>query len=175
MNDDDQSGETSADCNRRIGAGLRSIRRQRKLTLLEVEVEVEVEVDSGAEFKPSVLGAYERGERAISVPRLARLARLYSVPIEQLPPHEYSTADRVMNGDSALIAVDLVKLAELTIGPFDKLQRFSRMLEIDRHDLNGQGHHRTCGRSSDAGADSRGLDRRGSQYDGPARPAVRGT
>lgn len=132
MNDDDQSGETSADYNRRIGARLRSIRRQRKLTL------VEVEVDSRAEFKPSVLGAYERGERAISVLRLARLARLYSVPIEQLLPHEHSTADRVLNGDSAPIAVDLVKLAGLTIGPFDKLQRFFRLLEIERHDFNGK-------------------------------------
>ena len=43
-----------------------------------------------------------------------------------------------MNGDTALIAVDLVKLPELTIGPFDKLQRFFRMLEIDRHDFNGK-------------------------------------
>ena len=38
------------------------------------------------EFKASVLGAYERGERAISVPRLQRLARFYSVPVDQLLP-----------------------------------------------------------------------------------------
>ena len=33
-----------------------------------------------------MLGAYERGERAISVPRLQRLARFYNVPVDQLLP-----------------------------------------------------------------------------------------
>ena len=41
---------------------------------------------SSQEFKASVLGAYERGERAISVPRLQRLARFYNVPVDQLLP-----------------------------------------------------------------------------------------
>ena len=41
---------------------------------------------SEQEFKASVLGAYERGERAISVPRLQRLAKLYDVPVDNLLP-----------------------------------------------------------------------------------------
>ena len=48
----------------------------------------EVESVSRQEFKASVLGAYERGERAISVPRLQRLARFYSVPVDQLLPYD---------------------------------------------------------------------------------------
>ena len=48
----------------------------------------EVEASSGQEFKASVLGAYERGERAISVPRLQRLARFYNVPVDQLLPRD---------------------------------------------------------------------------------------
>ena len=40
---------------------------------------------SGEEFKASVLGAYERGERAISVARLQRLARFYGVPGRPAP------------------------------------------------------------------------------------------
>ena len=47
---------------------------------------------SQQEFKASVLGAYERGERAISVPRLQRLARFYHVPVDQLLPRTRAPA-----------------------------------------------------------------------------------
>ena len=53
-----------------------------------------VEAMSDQEFKASVLGAYERGERAISVPRLQRLAKLYDVPVDQLLPHDDVDEDR---------------------------------------------------------------------------------
>ena len=65
---------------RKVGERLRGIRRQKRLSLQDVEA------DSLQEFKASVLGAYERGERAISVPRLQRLARFYNVPVDQLLP-----------------------------------------------------------------------------------------
>ena len=64
---DEESEEVSA-YGRRVGERLRSIRRQKRLSLQDVEA------TSSQEFKASVLGAYERGERAISVPRLERLA-----------------------------------------------------------------------------------------------------
>jgi ribosome-binding protein aMBF1 (putative translation factor) len=63
--DDPPDGRVSAS----FGARLRAVRRQQHLSLHDVEVA------SNLEFKASVLGAYERGERAISVPRLQRLAR----------------------------------------------------------------------------------------------------
>ena len=56
------------------------MRKQMRLSLQAVEAMSE------QEFKASVLGAYERGERAISVPRLQRLAKLYDVPVDQLLP-----------------------------------------------------------------------------------------
>src|SRR5262249_56952211 len=65
---------------RYVGERLRAIRRQKGLSLHDVEAR------SNQEFKASVLGAYERGERAISVPRLLRLAELYRVPADQLLP-----------------------------------------------------------------------------------------
>ncbi|MGH2706856.1 MAG: helix-turn-helix domain-containing protein, partial [Actinomycetota bacterium] len=65
-----------------VGERLRNVRLQKGLSLHEVEV------NSGQEFKTSVLGAYERGERAISVPRLHRLARFYGAPIDQLLPRD---------------------------------------------------------------------------------------
>ena len=70
---------------RRVGERLRSIRRQKRLSLQDVEA------NSAQEFKASVLGAYERGERAISVPRLQRLARFYNVPVDQLLPADRGT------------------------------------------------------------------------------------
>lgn len=63
-----------------LGGRLRAARRHRGLSLTEVE-----EV-SGQEFKASVLGAYERGERALSVQRLVRLAALYEMPVKHLLP-----------------------------------------------------------------------------------------
>src|SRR5207248_6339779 len=72
---------------RRVGERLRAIRKQKGLSLQEVEGA------STQEFKASVLGAYERGERAISVPRLQRLARFYNVPVDQLLPRDASEID----------------------------------------------------------------------------------
>jgi transcriptional regulator with XRE-family HTH domain len=63
-----------------LGGRLRAARRQRGWSLSDVESM------TGGEFKASVVGAYERGERAISVQRLVRAADIYSVePVELLP------------------------------------------------------------------------------------------
>src|SRR5216684_2233966 len=67
---------------RRVGERLRNVRKQQRLSLQAVEAA------SDEEFKASVLGAYERGERAISVPRLQRLAKFYNVPVDQLLPRD---------------------------------------------------------------------------------------
>ena len=67
---------------RQVGDRLRNIRRQQGLSLQAVEAMSE------REFKASVLGAYERGERIISVLRLQRLARLFGVPVDQLLPRD---------------------------------------------------------------------------------------
>src|ERR1700736_1435387 len=66
----------------RVGERLRNVRKQQRLSLQAVEGA------SNQEFKASVLGAYERGERAISVPRLQRLAKFYNVPVDQLLPRD---------------------------------------------------------------------------------------
>ena len=69
--------------NQAVGRRLRAIRKQKGLSLQDVEAVSE------QEFKASVLGAYERGERSLSLPRMQRLAGFYGVPIDQLlPPDE---------------------------------------------------------------------------------------
>jgi transcriptional regulator with XRE-family HTH domain len=61
-----------------IGESLRKARRRQGLTLRDVGRL------SGGMFKPSALGGYERGERAISLERFGSLAVLYGIPADQL-------------------------------------------------------------------------------------------
>lgn len=56
---------------------MREVRRERRLALADVESR------SGREFKASVLGAYERGERQISVARLAKLVAIYELTLPE--------------------------------------------------------------------------------------------
>src|SRR3954454_1273562 len=96
---------------RHVGYRLRAIRRQKGLSLHEVEAR------SDQEFKGSVLGAYERGERAISAPRLLRLAELYRVPPDQFHPRgghdlEIDLTEPIgMAGDG--FPIDLMRLHDI--------------------------------------------------------------
>jgi transcriptional regulator with XRE-family HTH domain len=59
--------------NREVGSRLRQLRRARGLALSDVEAR------SRGELRASVVGAYERGERTLSVSRLLGLAAVYEV------------------------------------------------------------------------------------------------
>lgn len=117
-----------------IGERLRAIRRQKRLSLQEVEAL------SNKEFKASVLGAYERGERAISVPRLIRLSTVYGVPSEQLLPRD----DSIDLTDARAIdlvggfSVDLVRLQGLNTPEAQILRRYTERVQIYRQDFNGR-------------------------------------
>ena len=128
--DDDAS---SSPYSRKVGERLRVIRRQKRLSLQEVEA------SSTEEFKASVLGAYERGERAISVPRLERLAKFYNVPVDQLLPREDVTIPaEVESQQNKKLAIDLLKLTQLSGQPFEMLTRFLKMIQVQRQDFNGK-------------------------------------
>jgi transcriptional regulator with XRE-family HTH domain len=120
---------------RQVGERLRVIRKQKRLSLQEVEAQ------SDQEFKASVLGAYERGERALSVPRLDRLAMFYAVPIEQLLPREVSGSEASAALEAPSIkklAIDVVKLVQLKGAPFEMLSRYLRLIQVQRQDFNGR-------------------------------------
>ena len=119
---------------RMVGERLRSIRRQKRLSLNEVEAE------SNEEFKASVLGAYERGERAISVPRLERLAKFYGVSIDQLLPRDPMRVEDNQPGASGptKIRIDVAKLSTFPEAKFQMLERFLRMIQVQRQDFNGK-------------------------------------
>src|SRR5438046_10083508 len=61
-----------------LGARLRSIRQQQGLSLQGVEEK------SAGRWKAVVVGSYERGDRAVTVSRLAELADFYRVPVAEL-------------------------------------------------------------------------------------------
>lgn len=79
--------------NASLGGRLRVARRQRGWSLGEVETFTE------GEFKASVVGAYERGERAISVRRFVRLAEIYRVEPANLLPSAPVDGDVVIDLD----------------------------------------------------------------------------
>ncbi|HUG31425.1 MAG TPA: helix-turn-helix transcriptional regulator [Acidimicrobiia bacterium] len=68
------------DFNYALGQRLRAARRHRGWSLGDVESHTQ------GEFKASVVGAYERGERAISVQRFVSLADVYRTPPSDLLP-----------------------------------------------------------------------------------------
>jgi transcriptional regulator with XRE-family HTH domain len=126
---------------RAVGERLRNLRRQQSLSLLAVEEA------SGREFKASVLGAYERGERIISVLRLQRLAQLYSVPVDQLLPRPGSAGSEFeaplsTNGPKVTspepVTIDLLRLAALEAPEKEVLHRYVSMIQIQRGDFNGR-------------------------------------
>lgn len=119
---------------RKVGERLRVIRKQKRLSLQEVEAQ------STQEFKASVLGAYERGERALSVPRLDRLAQFYNVPIDQLLPSEIAGADAAAaeSARARKLSIDVSKLTQLSGAPFEMLARYLRLIQVQRQDFNGR-------------------------------------
>jgi transcriptional regulator with XRE-family HTH domain len=142
---------------RRVGERLRLIRKQKGLSLQEVEA------SSTQEFKASVLGAYERGERAISVPRLQRLAKFYAVPVDQLLPQDTegfpalrddevidltATTDPetgeatpprgVRRFEDEKVSIDLTRLQAIAAQEREMLTRYLGMIQVQRQDFNGK-------------------------------------
>jgi transcriptional regulator with XRE-family HTH domain len=138
--DDDVDVESARDdaYGRKVGERLRAIRRQKGLSLQEVEA------SSHQEFKASVVGAYERGERAISVPRLQRLAMFYNVPVDQLLPRDgndgrvVDLTERATEPPGRPVTIDLVRLRELDDPNGPLLIRYLEMIQVQRQDFNGR-------------------------------------
>jgi transcriptional regulator with XRE-family HTH domain len=146
MSDIDEAEVTGAYAGK-VGTRLRAIRRQKRLSLQDVEAA------SGQEFKASVLGAYERGERAISVPRLQRLARFYRVPVDQLLPGDDGpdfgprpgdgdlvidlNTPRAARGDGS-VKLDLTAMEQTEGTDAEMLARYLRMIQVQRGDFNGR-------------------------------------
>jgi len=119
---------------RLVGERLRQIRQQKKLSLSEVESA------TNQEFKASVMGAYERGERMISVPRLERLAHFYGVTVDQLLPRDEQREGDTQTNSAAptKLRIDVAKLTLRDAKEFKMLERLLRMIQVQRQDFNGK-------------------------------------
>ncbi|GMQ97657.1 MAG: hypothetical protein BMS9Abin17_0157 [Acidimicrobiia bacterium] len=118
------------DYNEKVGERLRAIRRQRGMSLQDVHRSTD------GEFKAAVLGAYERGERSLSLPRLQRLAACYDVPMNQLLPEEDTY--EISRGTTGGVAVDLNRLESLDKETERVVDRFLQRIQVQRQDFNGQ-------------------------------------
>jgi transcriptional regulator with XRE-family HTH domain len=105
-----------------LGKRLRAARRRRGWSLHEVEAQ------SGDEFKASVLGAYERGERTLSVARLFSLAELYGVN----PAHVLPSQEDLAAAPGPEVVFDLEAVGQAEEGVADVIDRYLGSIQMRR-------------------------------------------
>ena len=111
-----------------VGQRLRAVRRARRLSLDEVERK------SNGRWSASAIGAYERGFRNLSVPRLYELARFYEVPMRAL----VGESDEPTRGGPATsrLVIDLEALGQAMDGA--PIVRYLQTIIVERGDFNGR-------------------------------------
>jgi transcriptional regulator with XRE-family HTH domain len=109
-----------------LGEVLRDARRRLGLTIREAAAR------SGTRFRPSAIGGYERGERAISLERFCDLAAVYGIPPDRLLA---DVLDRLRPEGRAEVVVDLTQLEML---PGDEPRRAAEMVDRVRRQRGGE-------------------------------------
>lgn len=112
-----------------LGARLRSIRTQQGLSLQGVEQK------SKGRWKAVVVGSYERGDRAVTVQRLAELADFYGVPVQALLP---DAAPSGQAGPPPRLVLDLEALQKVPHEKAGPLLRYVATIQSQRGDYNGK-------------------------------------
>jgi transcriptional regulator with XRE-family HTH domain len=110
-----------------VGQRLRSVRRIRGLSLDDVERE------SGGRWSASAVGAYERGFRNLTLPRLHDLAAFYDVPMGVLLGEEDLAGSGHAQGRLVLDLVALQNVPEA-----ESVLRYLRSIILERGDYNGR-------------------------------------
>ncbi len=119
----------SSDYARSLGLRLRAIRTQQGLSLHGVEER------SLGRWKAVVVGSYERGDRAVTVQRLAELADFYGVPVSALLPD--AGASTVVETPPRLV-IDLERLSSVPAERAGPLARYAATIQSQRGDYNGK-------------------------------------
>ncbi len=112
-----------------LGVRLRAIRTQQGLSLHGVEEK------SQGRWKAVVVGPYERGDRAVTVQRLAELAEFYGVPVNELLPDGAAAAAAE---PAARIIIDLEQLSSVPPDKAAPLARYAATIQSQRGDYNGR-------------------------------------
>lgn len=121
------------DYSHNVGKRLRKIRIQNKLSLKEVEKSTK------GSIKASILGAYERGERVISIPRLYELATYFNVPVDYLIGNEQVQAQKEAPRSKSVtggIKINLVNLNKLPEKEVSLLKNYIGGIRKQRDDYN---------------------------------------
>jgi len=105
-----------------LGARLRAIRTQQGLSLHGVEEK------SRGRWKAVVVGSYERGDRSVTVQKLAELAEFYGVPVSELLPL----------APSPKLVIDLERMSQLPKDKVGPLARYVATIQSQRGDYNGR-------------------------------------
>jgi|SRR5882757_2195572 len=112
-----------------LGGRLRAIRTQQGLSLHGVEKK------SLGRWKAVVVGSYERGDRAVTVQKLAELADFYGVPVSELLPDPRPSAGAA---PAQRVVLDLERLGALPAEMAGPLARYAAAIQTQRGDYNGR-------------------------------------
>lgn len=116
---------------RALGERLRNIRTQKRMSLRDVEQA------SAGMWKAAVVGAYERGDRNVTVPRLYELAAFYNVPISEILPDAAPVGPGTVD-IRRKVTLDLKELQRMPDQQGDPLLRFAHAIQSLRGDFNGR-------------------------------------
>src|SRR5437660_11552368 len=112
-----------------LGSKLRGIRQQQGLSLHGVEEK------SRGRWKAVVVGSYERGDRSVTVQKLAELADFYGVPVSELLPGD---AAPTAMAPSPKLVIDLERMSQLPREKAGPLARYVAPIQSQRGDYNGR-------------------------------------
>ena len=122
---------TAREYARALGERLRGIRLQKGMSLHDVQ-----QASEGT-WKAAVVGAYERGDRNVTVAKLSELADFYGVPMSEILPVD-DAAPAPTSEHRRRFVLDLASLERMPDGDRAPLQRFAAAIQHQRGDFNGR-------------------------------------
>ncbi|MEA2498903.1 MAG: hypothetical protein QOH26_1308 [Actinomycetota bacterium] len=115
-----------------LGERLRSIRLQKNMSLQDVQQA------SGEKWKAAVVGAYERGDRNVTVSKLSELAEFYGVPVSEIIPPDGGAVAPGSPESRKRVVIDLEGLSKVPEQDRDYISRFATAIQVQRGDFNGR-------------------------------------
>jgi transcriptional regulator with XRE-family HTH domain len=115
---------------RLLGNRLRAIRTQKGMSLQDVQQA------SRGRWKAAVVGAYERGDRNVTVARLRELTNFYGVPMSEVMPEDGPASG--IPESRRRVVLDLERIEAVPEPERDPLTRFTNSIQLQRRDFNGR-------------------------------------
>jgi transcriptional regulator with XRE-family HTH domain len=113
-----------------LGERLRRIRMQKNMSLQDVQQA------SDGKWKAAVIGAYERGDRNVTVTKLSELAEFYGVPVSEVIPNDGPPG--AGEDQRRRVVLNLESLDSVPEQDRDPISRFATAIQVQRGDFNGR-------------------------------------